>query len=187
MSKKTFQLGLLTIILIGLFFLLFRHTETNVAQNPTTKKIVANLPAIIKIKSIKVDAPIESVKVAPDGSMDVPKVAMDTAWYQLGPRPGEIGSAVIDGHVDWKDGSKAVFGDLHKLNPGDKIEIDDDKGKATSFIVTFIRTYKANDSAQDIFISNDGKSHLNLITCSGLWQKAANTYSQRLVIFTTKE
>jgi hypothetical protein len=37
--------------------------------------------------------------------------------------------------------------------------------------------------ATAVFISNDGSSHLNLITCDGVWDKQAKQYSKRLVVF----
>ena len=53
-------------------------------------------------------------------------------------------------------------------------------------MVREIRTYDATADATDVFISNDGKAHLNIITCDGAWNKNMNQYSQRLVIFTDK-
>lgn len=147
----------------------------------------AGLPIRIKIPSINLNAEVEQVGLASDGSMDVPKIATNTAWYQAGPRPGEMGSAVIDGHVDQKDGSKAVFADLSKLKSGDKITITDEQGTDILFIVQTKKTYSASADATDIFTSKDGKAHLNLITCSGAWDKTSKNYTQRLVIFADKE
>jgi len=48
--------------------------------------------------------------------MDVPKGLNNIGWFNLGPRPGENGNAVIDGHYGvWKNGKGAVFNNLHKL------------------------------------------------------------------------
>lgn len=139
------------------------------------------------IPSIHVDAPIEQVGTTPNGDMDTPKLQFDTAWYGLGPRPGEIGSAVIDGHVDWKDGSGAAFADLYRLKPGNKVVVKDDRGASINYVVVTSRIFNPDSDATDVFRSNDGKAHLNLITCDGLWNKAINGYSQRLVVFTEKE
>ena len=46
---------------------------------------------------------VEDVGLTPGGAMDVPKGPSDVAWFDLGPRPGEVGSAVIAGHEGWKD------------------------------------------------------------------------------------
>lgn len=146
------------------------------------------LPMRLKIPVINVDSAIEFVGIASNGNMDTPKNPADVAWYKLGSRPGENGSAVITGHYGtWKNGKGSVFDDLSKLSQGDKIYIEDDSGKIISFVVRESRNYNSNADASDVFISNDGKSHLNLITCEGVWNKDSKSYSQRLVVFTDKE
>lgn len=79
------------------------------------------LPVRLKIPRINVNALVEYVGLTSDGAMDVPKGPAEVAWYKLGSRPGEIGSAVIAGHSGWKNNKKAVFDNLNKLKKGDKI------------------------------------------------------------------
>ena len=146
----------------------------------------AGIPVRIVIPDISVDTVVERVALASDGAMGVPKYAVNTGWYERGPRPGELGSAVIDGHVDWINGASAVFKDLHKLQKGNTIAVQDDRGVVTNFLVTKIAVYNAQDDATAVFNSNDGKSHLNLITCMGTWDKGAKQYTKRLVVFTEK-
>jgi hypothetical protein len=50
-----------------------------------------------------------------------------------------------------------------------------------------IKKYDPNANASDVFISGDGKAHLNLITCVGFWNKVSKSYPKRLVIFADKE
>ena len=145
------------------------------------------LPVSLKIPKINVDATIEQLGLTPQGAMDVPKGPNDVAWFSLGPRPGEIGSAVIDGHFGWKNNIPAVFDNLNKLQKGDKIYVDNANGSTTSFIVSEIGIYDQNGDATNIFTSNDGKAHLNLITCEGVWNATTKSRPNRLVIFTDKE
>lgn len=145
------------------------------------------VPVRIRIPSIALDAAVEGVTLSPDGSMDVPKRPLDTGWFALGPRPGETGSAAIAGHVDWVDGARAVFADLHMVKTGDTITVQDDAGTVTSFVVRGSRKYDYAADALDVFSSNDGKAHLNIITCAGKWDTRSNQYSERLVVFTDKE
>jgi LPXTG-site transpeptidase (sortase) family protein len=145
------------------------------------------VPVRIRIPSIGLDAAIEKVALTADGFMDVPVDPLNTGWYELGPRPGETGSATISGHVNWINNPVAVFADLHNVKSGDRIIVQDDNGAFISFVVREIRSYDAEADAVDVFTSNDGKAHLNLITCDGVWDKVAKSYSQRLVIFTDKE
>ena len=161
----------------------------NATTTPNQEQASVELPVRLKIPSIKVDAPVEYVGLTPDGAMNVPKSPVGVAWFNLGPRPGEDGSAVITGHYGWKNNIPAVFDNLHKLRVGDKISVEDEKGLATTFVVREVRIYDKDDDdvASDVFDSSDGKAHLNLITCEGEWDKVSKTYSKRLVVFTDKE
>jgi LPXTG-site transpeptidase (sortase) family protein len=148
----------------------------------------SGLPVRLKIPGINVDAPLRPVGLTPDGSMDTAKGPDEAVWFEPGPRPGEDGSAVIAGHYGtWKNGEGSVFDNLHELSKGDKLYIEDDEGATISFVVRESRTYNSNADPSDVFSSSDGKSHLNLITCEGVWNKDSKSYSQRLVIFTDKE
>lgn len=151
-----------------------------------TPQTVIGYPVRLKIPGIHVDAAINHVGLMPDGSMGIPKLPRDTAWYMLGPKPGQIGSAVIAGHVNWWHGAKGVFEKLNKVKTGDFITVQDDKSVTTTFIVRGIRTIGLKEDASSVFRSYDGKSHLNLVTCTGVWDKTVNAYSKRLVIFADK-
>ncbi|MFA6918638.1 MAG: class F sortase [Patescibacteria group bacterium] len=142
----------------------------------------------LKIPKIKVDTALESVGLTAQGAVNVPKGLTNAAWFNLGPHPGENGNAVITGHYGiWKNGTPTVFNNLYKLRPGDKLYIENEKGEIITFVVRESRNYNPNTDASDIFISNDGKSHLNLITCEGAWNKVSKSYPKRLVVFTDKE
>jgi LPXTG-site transpeptidase (sortase) family protein len=151
------------------------------------EKVNIGLPVYLKIPAINVDSAVEYVGLTSGGAMDVPKNQNNVAWLELGQRPGENGSAVIAGHYGWKNGKASVFDNLYKLRKGDKLYIEDDKGVIISFVMRGSRRYNSNADASDVFVSNDGKAHLNLITCEGTWDKVSKSYSERLVIFTDKE
>ena len=146
------------------------------------------LPIYLKIPKINVNAVIKQVGLTPNGAMDVPKGPDSVAWLKLGPHPGDNGSAVIAGHYGrWKDGRGSVFDNLNKLKKGDVLSVKDENDMITSFVVREIRKYDPKAYATEVFSSNDGKSHLNLITCGGVWNIFSKSYSQRLVVFTDKE
>jgi LPXTG-site transpeptidase (sortase) family protein len=151
------------------------------AQSQTVNKIYPGLPVRLKIPSINVDAAIQYVGVTPKAEMEVPSNDTDVGWFKIGPRPGEVGSAVIAGHFDTKKGTAGVFYNLYKLKVGDKLYIEDDKGISTTFIVRESRTYDPGYT-DTVFSRNDG-TYLNLITCDGVWDGAKKSYDKRLVVF----
>ena len=148
---------------------------------------ISGLPSHLRIPAIDVDSIVEYVSLTIDGVMDIPEDPADVGWFEPGPRPGGEGSAVIAGHYGWKDGIPAVFDNLNKLRRGDKIYVEDDTGTVITFIVRELKVYGKDDDASDVFRSNDGIAHLNLITCEGVWNKALQGYSQRLVVFTDRQ
>lgn len=160
-------------------------TTASLIAEPSPKKI--GVPLRLKIPSIAVDAMIEKVTVAADGSMGVPKDILNVGWYGPGTRPGDIGSAVIDGHVNWFHGATAVFVDLHKVKVGDSMTVEDSEGAVVSFVIRNIKTLDAAADSTNVFTSSDGKAHLNLVTCSGAWDKRSQQYVTRLVIFADKQ
>ncbi len=79
-----------------------------------------------------------------------------------------------------------MFDNLSRLVAGDTIYVQDVDGSSTTFVVRHIQTYGQLDVAPEIFYSSDGKAHLNLITCGGLWNKVTKRYPDRIVVFTDK-
>lgn len=151
------------------------------------KTAPSQIPVRITIPSIQVSAPIEEVGLTSQGAVDIPKGPSGAAWFNQGPRPGETGSSVIVGHFGWRDGIPAVFDKINLLQKGDSLSIEGQDGTSVTFVVRELRTYGQNESAPDVFISTDGKAHLNLITCHGDWSQGQQSYSNRLVVFTDKE
>lgn len=190
----TFLTGLALFLSLLFYFIPKNSTQSsltilveNVAAIPNLEQASSGLPVRLKIPSINVDALVEHVGLTPNGAMDVPKERANVAWFNLGPRPGENGSAVIDGHYGWKSGKASTFDNLYKLHKGDKLYIEDEKGTTITFVVRESRRYNPNADASEVFGSSDGRAHLNLITCEGVWDKVSKTYSKRLVVFTDKE
>jgi len=148
---------------------------------------VVDKPVRLKIPKINVNSDVEYVGLAPDRAMDVPKNRDNVGWFELGPRPGAVGSAVIAGHYGRQNNKGSVFDNLHKLRKGDKLYVEDDRGTIISFVVRESRRYEPKVDTSGVFSFNDGKSHLNLVTCEGVWDEATQQYSKRLVVFTDRE
>ena len=196
-SLRTILVGLITLFLV---FLVYFIPDTSIHRGfgsaVSVENIIAlseqeqarfGLPTRLNIPSINIDTPIEYVGLTSDGAMGAPKERANVAWFDLGPRPGESGSAVISGHYGRQNWKGSVFDDLHKLRKGDKIYIEDFNGQVVSFEVRENRRYDPNEDALEVFGSSDGKSHLNLITCEGVWDESIQQYPKRLVVFTDKE
>ncbi len=139
------------------------------------------VPVRLRIPHIDVDAPVVEVGRTADNVMEAPEGPVATGWYGRGPRPGEMGSAVIAGHRGYRVGT-AVFDDLGTLRPGDLVHVFDEAGGTVAFRVAESRRYRPWTRAPEVFSRDDGR-YLNLITCAGEWDAAAGTHTERLVVF----
>lgn len=157
--------------------------KTGRTPTPLNKNQIG-IPGVISIPSLGVTAKIESVKRDKLGRMDIPKSYNNAGWYSLGPKPGEAGSAVIDGHVDTPQGNPSIFANIDELQPGDEIIIQDSSGKNRIFTVARGVNYPlSNIPLEYIFDTNTSEKRLNLITCSGRWDKSKKMYTERYVVY----
>ncbi len=188
--KLGFRLSIVTALSLTLLFYLVnglyeKQTEQkqtqSITQHPEAKREVQGLPVRLRIPAINVNADIQHVGVDPTGEMGVPSNTIDVGWFDLGPRPGEKGSAVIAGHFNGEGGETGVFTDLYKLKEGDKLYVEDSNGTSVAFVVRESRIYDPG-YADEVFTLNDN-AHLNLITCDGMWDEVEKSYSKRLVVF----
>jgi LPXTG-site transpeptidase (sortase) family protein len=103
------------------------------------------------------------------------------------PRPGEIGNAIITGHVAQIRQSvvtkPGVFFNLNQLRQVDNLYVRNDNGETITFVVRESRLYDPTADATGVFVSKDNRAHLVLITCEGTWNKDQLSYSQRFVVF----
>ncbi len=141
------------------------------------------LPKQLLIPAIHVDAPVERVGTTPEGAMDVPREWNDVGWFEKGYRPGERGSAVIAGHLD-STTDRAVFWDLNKLQPGDKVVVKGEDGSERTFQVVGSEIYVYYQAPLDRIFGPAGAPMLNLVTCNGTFDRGAKNYDKRLVVYT---
>lgn len=152
---------------------------------PTTQQSVevGIVPQKIIIEKTNVEAEVEIVGLNSAGRMDVPKRDENVAWYELGARPGEVGSAVIAGHFDTAQGTPAVFYDLDELVAGDQITIADAQGNTRKFTVERSQVYPDISFPLELVFAQADQARLNLITCDGIFDATRQNYSDRLVVF----
>jgi hypothetical protein len=140
-------------------------------------------PYRLRIPSLQIDTLIEPAGITRSGLMDVPRNLSNAAWLKTGARPGARGQAVIDGHLDSVAGP-ALFGELHRLKPGDTIYVSDAGGAELTFAVTAVEVEPLRGfPTLRVFGPASGR-FLNLITCAGTYDPTGHTYDHRLVVFT---
>lgn len=181
---KTVATIILVIFAVVAGFYLSSFVQTNSSHlYATVNRALIPAPKELVIPSLQIRAPIEAVGKTKDGAMDVPQNVWNVAWYEPGPKPGENGQAVIAGHYDSKTGP-AVFVYLSKLQIGDTVQIVDARGNTRTFVVYNKEIYNREAFPISSVFGDADAPYLNLITCDGIFNKQAETYSKRIVIFT---
>jgi hypothetical protein len=161
-------------------------TGAEQAQYPTPSRI-SSAAANINGGIIPVGVDANGAMAAPEGPNSDP-IWFEGFWWQYGVKPGQIGNAVIAGHLDRKDGSPALFWGLRKLKVGDSVYVSTVEGTTLHFVVTEVQTFynptggDSNPTLQRIF-GPATTANLNLITCTGDW--TGSEYTKKLVVFTT--
>lgn len=144
-------------------------------------KLEGMTPVSISIPSIGVDAAIEETGVLDNGEMGVPEDVDQVGWFEPGFKAGAEGHAVLAGHVDSLSGP-AVFYELDKLDVGDQFTLTDKDGREMVFEVKNAESYITDEAPIDEIFGRSDKRMVNLITCTGDFNRSIGSHEERLVV-----
>jgi hypothetical protein len=143
-----------------------------------------SLPDRLQIPALGLSVALSTLGLNTDGSVQVPTTSQQAGWFNLGPTPGQVGSAVILGHVDSYQGP-GVFFLLRTLAAGDLVDVDLTDGVTAQFVVDSVGEYsKQQFPAQRVYASH-GSSALQLVTCGGTFDHQTGSYLSNIVVFTS--
>ena len=154
------------------------------AQLPVSLSALAQAPKPVwlTIPAIGVKAPIVTLGLNRNGTLQVPSSTTVVGWYTNSPRPGSTGSAVIAGHVDSRSGP-GVFFWLSTMHRGERIYVRRADGTLAVFTVTAVRTYaKARFPTATVY-GPVPDAELRLITCGGTFDYARGSYLSNVVVY----
>jgi hypothetical protein len=154
------------------------------AKVATTLATVRSTPTQLTIPAISLSVSLGTLGLNSDGTVQVPTDIQQPGWYRLGPSPGEIGSAVILGHVDSYQGP-AVFFKLRALVAGDAVDVVLADGFTAEFKVTSVAQYLKTSFPNEAVYTSHGYSALQLITCGGAFDSHTGHYLSNIVVYTS--
>jgi LPXTG-site transpeptidase (sortase) family protein len=193
------------VLVLGGAFLIVRAATDSVAMPPAAAQLVPktvgtgpppdtavhagkplkrSVPVKILIPLISVDAPVEQLGQAADGSIDLPPLGNHNlaGWYDKSVTPGQKGTSVILGHVDNVNGT-SVFFYVKELKKGDAVDVVLADGKTANFTVDSVReVVKADFSASSVYGSEPYPA-LRLVTCGGPFDSATGQYLDNIVVY----
>ena len=126
---------------------------------------------------------LESLSVGADGVLPPPTNYASPGWYTGGPTPGQLGAAVIAGHVDGKSGP-AVFYRLGQLAAGALVNVTRQDGSVATFTIDRVSRFsKAAFPTELVYGNSSDLAEIRLITCGGAFNRATGHYVDNVVAF----
>ena len=151
------------------------------APGVVAKHLAKSVPVRLQIAAIGVDSTLMDLGLRADGTMEVPPGGFPAGWFTGAPTPGELGPAIIAGHIDMK--GPGVFYDLQKLKPGDKVTVTRKDGSKPVFRVTRVAQFPKDQFPTALVYGNLDHAGLRLITCGGSFNSASGHYEDNFVAF----
>ncbi len=146
------------------------------------KALTVAKPAWLVIPAIGVSSTLVRLGLTAQRTLQVPPTAAVAGWYAGSPRPGQIGSAIIAGHIDSRLGP-GVFYRLSSLRRGRYIYVIRTDHTVGVFEVTAVHLYaKAQFPATTVY-GPVPDSELRLITCGGTFDYATGSYLSNVVVY----
>lgn len=139
-------------------------------------------PSELRIPALNVRTRLLKLDKRADGRMQVPGDFALAGWYVRGPAPGQVGPAVIAGHLDSRRGP-AVFARLGELEPGAAILVERGDGHVVRFTVRKVASYAKDAFPTHEVYGDTAAPELRLITCDGDFDRRRRSYEHNLVVY----
>ena len=143
-------------------------------------------PVSLAIPATGTNSELLHLGLREDGSLEVPPdgPGAPASWYSGSPAPGQLGPAVLLGHVNATDGGPGVFAYLRSLKPGDLIEVAREDGSTGRFVVDRGEQYGKDAFPTLEVYGNTQAAELRLITCDG-YDPATGNFDDNYVVYAT--
>ena len=149
------------------------------------RRLSLSAPVRLEIPAIGVSSSLVRLGLKPDGTMQVPGDFQVAGWFTAAPQPGQLGPAVIAGHVDSRTGP-AVFYRLRDLRPGDEVRVVRADHRVVRFRVDSLASYPKQALPDDAVFGATTTPALRLITCAGSFDRSRRSYRDNLVVSATR-
>jgi len=162
------------------------HSTNDPDETPPTDacssyKASNQYPERISLPTIGVSGCIERVGIDQHGAIAVPTNIYTAAWYVRSVLPGQQGVSVIDGHSGGRY-ANGIFRHLDKLATGDIFTVIMGSGKKLDYQVYKVQSVPLKKSVEVLLTKDPNISQLNLITCSGQYDKTSGLYDKRIIV-----
>lgn len=152
----------------------------------STRAMSASRPVSISIPSINVNSSgMLSLGLTAQDTLQVPPPGPDydkVGWYKNSPSPGELGPAVLYGHVDSAAKGPSVFFRLGAMRRGDTVRVTRADSSVAVFKVDDVKRFRKADFPAKLVYGNTSNAALRLITCSGPFDRDSGSYTDNTIV-----
>lgn len=158
---------------------------------PSTPRVA---PASVDIPKINAHSTLIPLGLNPDQSLAAPDVKhpQQASYYCIvdpnpqticssGVLPGQVGPAVIIGHVDGAK-QQGVFYNLKRLQEGDTFTVTLKDGTVLTFRVYKVREDAKTSFPTQVIYAPTSLPEVRLITCTGTWVGGSLGYADNLIV-----
>lgn len=146
------------------------------------RPLVRSQPLTLTIPALGIKTAVGTLGLQADHQVMVPTSSHVVDWYIDGPTPGQIGSAVILGHVDSYKGPGTFFY-LKDLKSGNAIAVKLADGDVVHFVVVRVVQYSKVAFPDQMVFGSHGFQSLELVTCGGTFDHETGHYESNIVVF----
>ncbi|AHI00925.1 class F sortase [Kutzneria viridogrisea] len=141
------------------------------------------VPVRVDIDGVDAHSSLIPLGLNGDRTVQVPPIEqpLQAGWYRFGVRPGDLGRAVVLGHVDG-NGQPGIFARLAALRPGDTARITRQDGSVLRFTVQQVQQIpKTSFPTQQVY-GPSAQRELKLITCGGRFDPATRRFADNVIV-----
>lgn len=145
--------------------------------------VAADRPRYLSIEKLGIhNARVLEMGLKANNELRTPNNIFDVGWYFNSGKPGNGGTILIDGHNGGPT-KEGVFKHLDELREGDQIILERGDGIKFTYEVVDYATVDLDAASEWMQKAQEspvpGQESLSLITCTGTWSQARQTYLQR--------
>jgi hypothetical protein len=146
-----------------------------------------SVPTQVDIPAVNLHAAVITVDLNADDTIGTPSLsnAKVAAWYDRSPTPGQVGSAIMDAHVDSSLMSdyRGAFFYLGLAKPGMEIDVARADHSVAVFTIDEVQAALKSQFPTDKVYAATSYPALRLITCGGDYDKKTHEYLGNTIVY----
>lgn len=144
-------------------------------------------PYRITAPEVSIRGYVQRVAINRDGEIAAPSNIYVAGWFSASAQPGQPGISIIDGHVHGPS-KPGIFNKLSSIGVNAAIQVEDGDGTTRTFRVQRTASVPEDAASAALYQKLPGVSRqLNLITCSGTYDRDSQNYTERFIAYAALE